>query len=99
MKGQMYLKNVVTLELYEDKCTGCGLCAAVCPHGVFKVEDKAVIIDRDACIECGACMLNCPVDAIEVNAGVGCATAVLRGMFGDGEVTCDCGSDSNKTCC
>ncbi|MHC4536364.1 MAG: mercury methylation ferredoxin HgcB [Planctomycetota bacterium] len=96
MKGQIYLRNVVTLELDADKCIGCGLCATVCPHRVFEMkEKKAVIVDVDACMECGACSLNCPVEAVNVKSGVGCATAVLKGMFGGDEVCCDgsCESD------
>lgn len=67
-----YIKNVVTLKLYGDKCVGCGMCGIVCPHGVFEVIDgKAYIKSTDSCIECGACSMNCPVDAITVNVGVG----------------------------
>lgn len=91
MKGQTYLKNVVTLELDTDKCIGCGLCAAVCPHRVFEMkEKKAAIVDVDLCMECGACGLNCPVEAINVKSGVGCAAAVLNGIFSGGQPCCDC---------
>jgi ferredoxin len=73
-----YLPNVVTLELDVEKCTGCGMCAQVCPHAVLVIEDrKARITDRDSCMECGACARNCPIEALSVNAGVGCATGVL----------------------
>lgn len=84
-----YLENVVTLRLNTEACNGCGMCAIVCPHGVFGIEDrKAVIIDRDACIECGACAINCPVNAIRVQTGAGCAAGIIRGAIGKGGNSC-----------
>ena len=35
MARLIYLKNVVTLELDPEKCSGCGTCLEVCPHGVL----------------------------------------------------------------
>ena len=91
-----YLANVVTLKLDVDKCIGCGMCTEVCPHGVFIVEArKARIRDRDACMECGACAGNCPVNAIFVQAGVGCAAAVVQDAIKRTEPTCDCTGDSS----
>jgi NAD-dependent dihydropyrimidine dehydrogenase PreA subunit len=79
MKGFRYLKDVATLKLDVDLCTGCRRCTEVCPHGVFAMENqKASILDRDACIECGACARNCPVAAITVDAGVGCASGMIN---------------------
>ena len=73
----VYLKNVVSLQFDPKLCSGCGHCLEVCPRGVFRRAEKAVEIqDRDRCIECGACMMNCPADAITVDAGVGCASAI-----------------------
>jgi NAD-dependent dihydropyrimidine dehydrogenase PreA subunit len=96
----MYLKNVTTLKLDVEKCTGCGLCEIVCPHGVFEAKDgKAVIVDRDACMECGACQRNCAPGAIEVSSGVGCATGVIIGALTGTEPRCDCSSDSDSACC
>ncbi|WP_102401739.1 mercury methylation ferredoxin HgcB [Haloimpatiens massiliensis] len=67
-----YLKNVASLKLNEEKCTGCKMCINVCPHEVFVMEDKkAVIIRKDSCMECGACAQNCPSGAIEVKKAVG----------------------------
>ena len=95
MVQMQYLQNVVTLTLDTRKCTGCGMCVEVCPHGVFIVEDrKARIIDRDACMECGACARNCVPEALSVQTGVGCAEAVLNEMLRGGPPACDCSTDS-----
>jgi NAD-dependent dihydropyrimidine dehydrogenase PreA subunit len=86
-----YLRNVATLKYYPEKCTGCGRCAEVCPHGVFEMVDKrAVLIDKDNCMECGACRRNCSFAAISVDSGVGCAAAILNAMRTGGDPTCGC---------
>jgi ferredoxin len=102
--GQLiYLKNVTTLTLDEKKCVGCGMCMDVCPHAVFRMNEKHVQIrNRDACMECGACAKNCPVDAIFVKTGVGCAAAVINSFLGRTDASCCCviESDGQKsTCC
>jgi ferredoxin len=106
MKNPVYLKDVVTLQLDENKCTGCGMCLNVCPHEVFKMNSRHVVIqNRDACMECGACSLNCPANAIAVQSGVGCANAVINAMLGRNNGECCCGPDAgdtksdNKGCC
>ena len=99
MRSAQYLKNVVTLELGQSECIGCGMCVEVCPHGVFGLDDgRAVILDRDACMECGACSTNCPAGAISVRAGVGCAAALLSGGVCCGERGSECCEPSSKKC-
>lgn len=47
----------------------------------------------EACMECGACQLNCPTEAINVDSGVGCASAMITAALGGQkleEATCDC---------
>lgn len=100
MLKPQYLKNVTTLALERTKCSGCTMCLIVCPHAVFAMVDKkADIIDRDACMECGACAQNCPDGAITVQAGVGCATAVIIRALRKTEPSCDCGDDADSCCC
>jgi ferredoxin len=87
-----------TLRYDPSLCVNCGVCLDVCPHGVFAPNGQVVrLADAEACMECGACALNCPAGAIEVESGVGCASAMigaaLRGRSLD-EGTC--GGDS---CC
>ena len=72
MEGLRYLPGVATLALNADLCNGCGMCTMVCPHGVFRLENKkAAIQDLDGCMECGACAQNCATAAIMVSPGVG----------------------------
>jgi ferredoxin len=109
MTNMTYLKNVVTLQADTDKCIGCGMCLEVCPHEVFAINEKCVqILNRDACMECGACSLNCPVGALSVEAGVGCAAAVINGMLNRKSSSCSCsinqkesqlGGSGSGTCC
>jgi NAD-dependent dihydropyrimidine dehydrogenase PreA subunit len=108
--GRMaYLKDVVKLNLNEEKCIGCGICTDVCPHAVIVMngEGRALIQDRDACMECGACSRNCPTGALTVQAGVGCAAAVINTLLGRSEAPCcgpteSCGKTKERrksSCC
>ena len=99
--GQLiYLKDVVTLKLDPEKCIGCGMCLLVCPHAVLSLTNgKVDIVNRDACMECGACAQNCPVNALSVQAGVGCATAVINSALGRKNGSCCCTIDSRGPSC
>ena len=94
-----YLANVTSLKFFSDRCTGCGRCVEVCPHAVFVMNGKkAAISDKDRCMECGACARNCAFGAIIVNAGVGCASAIINGMITGGEPSCGCGDTAGECC-
>ena len=93
----VYLRNVTTLKLTVEKCSGCGMCVNVCPHEVFIINSgKAKILLPDNCMECGACMRNCPEEAIDVRSGVGCAAGIIQGILKNTEPTCGCGDGG---CC
>jgi ferredoxin len=99
--GQLiYLKNVVTLGLDQEKCVGCGTCLLVCPHAVLSLTNgKIGIEDRDACMECGACARNCPVEALRVRTGVGCAASVINSKLGRKKASCcSIESSEDKSC-
>jgi len=62
-----------------SKCTGCGMCANVCPQGAVKIkEEKAFMSDYESCMECGACRLNCEFGAVDLTKGTGCLVAIIR---------------------
>ncbi len=89
MRRDVYLPDVVTLKYDPEKCTGCGRCVEVCPHGVFRLENKrAVITNRDYCMECGACRRNCRFGALDVRAGVGCAWSIVLGKLKGSSPAC-----------
>jgi NAD-dependent dihydropyrimidine dehydrogenase PreA subunit len=79
-----------SLRHSRELCDGCGACISVCPHAVFAREGRSVVVAQAAsCMECGACQVNCPAGAIEVDSGVGCATAMmLAALFRRKEASC-----------
>lgn len=98
MNRFVYLKDATTLQLDVGKCVGCGMCTTVCPHDVLALADgRARIEDRDACMECGACAQNCPTQAISVETGVGCASAVINSLLGRKSSSCCCVIESKPT--
>ncbi|MBL7205857.1 MAG: 4Fe-4S binding protein [Desulfobacteraceae bacterium] len=91
MERFAYLRDVVTLALDQEKCVGCGICLIVCPHEVLSMNNGNVRIEnRDLCMECGACARNCPTEAVSVQAGVGCAAAVINSALGRDGPSCCC---------
>ena len=53
------------IEIDEDKCNGCGACAAACHEGAIgMVDGKAKLLRDDYCDGLGACLPTCPTGAI-----------------------------------
>jgi len=86
-----YLTN--TLQYDSSLCNGCGVCVDVCPHAAFEMRGRmAYLVKAQNCMECGACQLNCPTHAVQVESGVGCASAMIRAALkGEKEAVCSCG--------
>ncbi|MBN1283657.1 MAG: 4Fe-4S binding protein [Proteobacteria bacterium] len=72
-------KALINYSVIEDRCTGCGACARVCPtqaavatgrpatvKGKKHDKLKAHEIVQEKCIKCGACIEACKFDAIKV---------------------------------
>ena len=53
------------IEINEEKCNGCGACAAACQEGaIAMVNGKAKLMRDDYCDGLGNCLPACPTDAI-----------------------------------
>lgn len=53
------------IDIDEDKCNGCGACAAACHEGAIgMVDGKAKLLRDDYCDGLGDCLPTCPTGAI-----------------------------------
>lgn len=54
------------VQIDEEKCSGCGACAAACHEGAIGMTDgKAKLLRDDHCDGLGDCLPACPADAIQ----------------------------------
>ena len=57
------LRKIIKID--EEKCNGCGACAAACHEGAIEMIDgKARLTREDYCDGLGDCLPACPTDAI-----------------------------------
>lgn len=67
-------KGIVVID--QDRCKGCGICAAACPQNVIEMDSEilnrigyhpAVLVDSEnGCTGCAVCAVMCPDVCITV---------------------------------
>lgn len=53
------------IQVNQEKCIHCGLCATVCPLGVIAMDAQGPQAAEELCIACGHCVAVCPREAID----------------------------------
>lgn len=54
----------MAIQVINEKCKGCGICAKACPFSAITMENKVAVIGS-ACTACNVCVAKCPFGAIE----------------------------------
>lgn len=60
----------MNISAVKDKCTGCSLCALICPRKCVKMQPNEEgfyypQVNENICVDCGLCFTNCPTEKIE----------------------------------
>ncbi len=66
--------------LIRRECTGCGICADVCPHDAIEMPREEAYPRPVAgqCVGCMICVQQCPFDAVEVSPAIDSEAATTR---------------------
>ncbi|MBM3497348.1 MAG: 4Fe-4S dicluster domain-containing protein [Armatimonadetes bacterium] len=71
VKGQTQVerRQTVVAAIDPERCTSCGTCVRVCPHGATKDDREGPIrLIAEECSGCGLCGELCPVGAISLRS-------------------------------
>lgn len=58
-------RSVENFHVDEEACTGCGLCARICPTNTVSIEDGHPVWAGEKCTQCLACLHRCPAKATQ----------------------------------
>lgn len=90
------------IKINEEKCNGCGACAAACHEGAIQMIDgKAKLTREDYCDGLGDCLPACPTNAIsfeerEAPAYNEAAVKAAKAEITHGTLPCGCPGTHSK---
>jgi len=77
--------EIPQIGVNQDLCSGCGVCAAVCPYDALQVvkSDSGLVaaIDSLKCKRCGLCASACPAGAVTIEDNLAEAIANAYAML------------------
>jgi adenylylsulfate reductase subunit B len=60
----------MSIEIAQEKCVGCGICAEICPGSLFRLDaDTAEMKHPENCWGCASCVKECPAGAFRLYLG------------------------------
>lgn len=89
------------IQIDEEKCNGCGACAAACHEGAIEIiNGKAKLAREDYCDGLGDCLPACPTNAIsfeEREAPAYDEAAVMQSKMQKNSATLPCGCPGTQS--
>jgi len=94
-KGKIAQHIILSPDIDEEKCSGCGTCIKTCGFGAPYLIDGIARIDREKCVGCSDCFFSCPENALlykkemrgEVQDRLASAASAVKSLF-TGEKIC-----------
>lgn len=93
-RGKIVQHIILSPDIDEEKCKGCGTCVKTCGFGAPYLVDGVARIDKEKCVGCSDCFFICPENAIlykkekrdELQERLAAASSAVKSLFIDEKI-------------